>query len=237
LEPCATILITHGSSDPRPALAMTQLADRLRERQPALGTAVLECHPQPLHEQLLEIAHQPTFQHIRQINLLPLFLLPGIHVMEDLPAEVALAQDLGRERNFLMQPYLGADRQFQATLIQRLKGLDADAVVLMAHGSRRSGGNQPLESMAQAAGAHNAYWSGGVGLPDRLTALYTQGHRRIAVVPYFLSAGGITDAISAQLTPLQTEFADAKIWLEPTLDSTASFADLIWAQITTEAPR
>jgi sirohydrochlorin cobaltochelatase len=235
LESGATILITHGSSDPRPAVALAALAQALRQRQPALATAVLECHPQPLHEQMLDIVSQPTFQGIRRINLVPLFLLPGVHVMEDLPAELALAQarikHLGQDLEFCLQSYLGADRQFQAALVQRLKGLDADAGVLMAHGSRRSGGNQPLEAMAQAAGAHNAYWSGEPSLPDRLTALYSQGYRRIAVVPYFLSAGGITDAISAQITPLQAQFSDAQIWLEPTLDSTATFADLIWAQI------
>jgi sirohydrochlorin cobaltochelatase len=101
----------------------------------------------------------------------------------------------------------------------------------MAHGSRRSGGNQPLEAMAQAAGAHNAYWSVGPSLPDRLSKLYLQGHRTIAVVPYFLSAGGITDAISAQIAPFSAQFSDAQIRFEPTLDGTAEFADQIWAQI------
>jgi len=38
----------------------------------------------------------------------PLFLLPGVHVIEDIPTEVAIAQQaLGQEVKIDLRPYLG----------------------------------------------------------------------------------------------------------------------------------
>ncbi len=115
------LLVSHGSRDPRPQQATARLAELLQKKlsNAAIDTAVLELGEQPLHQQIVNFAHQlcdsklvspqRNFQLNSQTNLqvnlknhsqaisleiliLPLFLLPGVHVMEDIPHEVNLAR-------------------------------------------------------------------------------------------------------------------------------------------------
>lgn len=111
----AYLLVTHGSRDPRSQAGAETLAMQLRERfglngsaenerttvsiaaMPretceAIATAVLELGPAPLHNQIEQFAQQVAAFGVTAIKLLPLFLLPGIHVREDLPKELAQAQ-------------------------------------------------------------------------------------------------------------------------------------------------
>jgi sirohydrochlorin ferrochelatase len=74
-----------------------------------------------------------------------------------------------------------------------------EAWVLLSHGSRRPQGNAAAEAIAAQVGAVAAYWSVEPSLATCLAQLERQGKRRIGILPYVLFAGGLTDAIAAQV--------------------------------------
>ncbi|MBD2129434.1 sirohydrochlorin chelatase [Microcoleus sp. FACHB-1] len=195
---------------------------------PLVGTATLELADTPLHEQIRQFARTAVAGACNQIQLLPLFLLPGVHVREDIPAEVALAQrDLGEAVVLNMRPHVGDHPGLGRLLVSQWSGVDTDAKILLSHGSRRVGGNQPVEAVAQELGAVAAYWSVQPTLEEQIKVLVARGHKRIGILPYFLFPGGITDAIAQKLDILQTEFPTLKLTLGEPIGTTDILANLI----------
>jgi sirohydrochlorin ferrochelatase len=226
--PDAYLLVTHGSRDPRPQQAVQDLARRVAARQPGLfvETAALELQPLPLHKQIRQFSDRAFDLGMISIQVLPLFLLRGVHVMEDIPAEVELArQQLDCDRSIYLRSHLGAHPQF----VQLLAGVIAaspiahstktTAWILLAHGSRRPGGNQPVEAIA-AHLAHAdrvcvkaAYWSVAPSLDVQIQTLANAGYLHIGVVPYFLFAGGITEAIGQSIDRFRLQFPQVQFYL------------------------
>jgi len=72
-----------------------------------IGIACLELSPVPLHEQIKEFYAGAIAAGYNRLQVVP-FLLPGVHVMEDIPTEVAIAQQaLDPELKIALQPHLG----------------------------------------------------------------------------------------------------------------------------------
>jgi sirohydrochlorin ferrochelatase len=163
-----------------------------------------------------------------QIQILPLFLLPGVHVKEDIPVEVAIAQQiLGSDITLNVLPYLGYHvEKIAALLTQQMQLLSPDTWILMAHGSRRQGGNRPIEILAQQLGITPAYWSVSPHLSEQINTLIQQGSTHIGVLPYFLFTGGITDAITQLLQDYSQQFTDVKFSLAQPLDQTSVLTEL-----------
>jgi sirohydrochlorin ferrochelatase len=188
----------------------------------------LELADTPLHEQIRQFARTAVAGGCNQIQLLPLFLLPGVHVREDIPAEVALAQrDLGEAVGLNLRPHVGVHPGLGRLLASQWSGVDTDAKILLSHGSRRVGGNQPVEAMAQELGAVAAYWSVQPTLEEQIKVLVAGGHKRIGILPYFLFPGGITDAIAHKLDILHTEFPTVKLTLGEPIGTSDILANLI----------
>jgi sirohydrochlorin cobaltochelatase len=211
----AYLLVVHGSRDPRPQIAVTQLAQQLSvwlqefspQQSSHVGTAQLELGSQPLHVQIVEFAHSCG---AKKVTLLPLFLLPGVHVMEDIPAEVAIASEIGLE--LVVKPFLGTCEDLADLFALQRVDFPARSI-LVAHGSRRENGNQPVEQLAARLGLDLAYWSIAPSLVDRLVAAIDSGATEIGILLYFLFSGGITDAISESVEQVRTQFPQAKISL------------------------
>lgn len=253
----AYLLVTHGSRDPRPQAGVEQLAlllcQKLRVemltktqeltdtetltdssvgvvtvREPLVGTACLELAPLPLHEQIQQFGKYALAAGFRQIQILPLFLLPGVHVMEDIPAEVEKArQNFGANLAIEVRPYLGFHPQIGQLLTSNLNSLATDAAILLSHGSRRQGANYPVEALANQLGALAAYWSVPPSLESQVKTLLINGKRRIGILPYFLFAGGITDAIAQAVKQIKEEYPAVKFHLAEPLGANAELADLI----------
>ncbi len=225
----AYLLVSHGSRDPRPQVAAAQLAQRLAAILAVpVGAVQLECAPLPLHQQIVEFGQSlPPAPH-QPLVILPLFLLPGVHVMEDLPAEIAQAQ-ASLDRPIQVAPYLGTQAGLQQLVTAQMATLDptVDAWILLAHGSRRSQGNQPIADLAQAVGALPAYWSVAPSLESRLPELIQMGVKKIGILPYFLFAGGITDAIAQTIDELATQFPDLTLHPAEPLGTNLHLADLL----------
>lgn len=225
----AYLLVAHGSRDPRPAQAVDRLADALAPHLPdsPIATAALECHPQPLHEQLREFGDRVQ----RPIHLVPLFLLAGVHVREDIPEAVEDARSqLPAACPLHVLPYLGSDARLARVLQQRLQG-DRDAWIVLAHGSRRPGGNAAVEAAIAPLQADApivpAYWSVDPKLDRQIQQLDAAGHRRIGILPYFLCAGGITDAIARQVAEQQQTRPHLDLQLSDPLSDSPALIDVL----------
>jgi sirohydrochlorin cobaltochelatase len=220
--PSAYLLVSHGSRDPRPQIAVSQLAAQLSslDRSHLIGTAQLELAAKPLHAQIVDFAQTLVEREIDKIVILPLFLSPGVHVMDDIPAEVAIAQPELPGIKIAIAPFFGTCANLTDLFEQNRLDLPERSIVL-AHGSRRAGGNQTVERLADKLGLEPAYWSVAPSLTDspqerlrqRVTALVAQGSTEIGILPYFLFAGGITDAIGELVAKLREQFPQVRIIL------------------------
>ncbi|MBW4644849.1 MAG: sirohydrochlorin chelatase [Goleter apudmare HA4340-LM2] len=236
--PSAYLLVSHGSRDPRPEIAMQQLAALLSDKLPShnqkkfVGTACLEVSPQPLHEQIKQFAHDAT--GCDRLKIVPLFLSPGVHVMQDIPEEVALAQQaLGEDIIIDLQPYLGSHPQLTNLFAQQIATRNTAAWILLAHGSRRPGSQQPVETLATKLAGAIAYWSVPPSLESQVKELVLLGKREIAILPYFLFPGGITDAIAKSVEALKLQFPGVTFYLAEPLGTSTELAKLVWDLIDT----
>jgi sirohydrochlorin cobaltochelatase len=245
----AYLLVSHGSRDPRPEVAMQQLARlvcnklsnnyNLSSSEHLVGIAALEMSPQPLHEQIQLFAksafgdacaglRKPS-QNENFLKIIPLFLLPGVHVMTDIPAEVGLAQQaIGQDIMIELQPHLGSHPNLEKLLARQISTIKAEAWIVLAHGSRRPGSKETVEAIAASLSAVAAYWAGPGSLESRVKELVADGYKEIAILPYFLFAGGITDAIAASIEELKLQFSAVNFQLAEPLGASAELAELIW---------
>ncbi|GCL35592.1 cobalamin (vitamin B12) biosynthesis CbiX protein [Sphaerospermopsis reniformis] len=229
----AYLLVSHGSRDPRPNIAMQQLAKLLSLKLPdsehLVGIATLELNTQPLNQQIQDFAPKALAFGCKCLKIIPLFLLPGVHVMSDIPAEVELAQTaLGEKIQIEIKAYVGSHGNLAKLLTSTMATIKAEVSILLAHGSRRSGSQQPVEDIARSLGAVTAYWSVSPSLETKIKELVAAGNQQIAILPYFLFAGAITDAIAESLEKLKLKFPGVKLQLAPPLGVSAELADIIW---------
>lgn len=265
--PSAYLLVSHGSRDPRPQVAIEQLVQlisqslvssygKLRTVEKAIvgiqsrtgevgtgrailasshqplvtnvGAACLELSPLPLHQQIVEFGDRALAQGYNDLQVIPLFLLPGVHVMEDIPSEVDLAQRiLGQKLKLDLKPHLGTRPGLVHLLATQVDSSGAEAWILLAHGSRRAGSNQPVDATAKLLKALPAYWAVAPSLKSRVQELVRAGHQRIGIMPYFLFAGGITDAIALAVEQLQGQFPAVELRLAEPIGASRELADLI----------
>lgn len=257
--PSAYLLVSHGSRDPRPQIAMEQLARLVSQStarmaasdlalwnygmsphppislvapqmwEPVVGTACLELSTEPLHEQIKKFGDRAVGSGCNRLQIVPLFLLPGMHVMEDIPSSVAIAQKtLGQELKIDLRPHLGTHPGLEHILATQMAASAASCWILLAHGSRRTGSKQPVEAMAKRLGSQEAYWAMPPRLESRVKELVGAGYEKIGILPYFLFAGGITDAIAQSVEQLKVEFPGTNLLLAEPLGASAQLADLIW---------
>jgi sirohydrochlorin cobaltochelatase len=228
--PAAYLLVLHGSHDARYQTAIAQLAEDLATHLAPIAPyrlAYLECSEMPLPAQIVDFGQTIAAQGIAQIQIVPLFLLPGVHVMEDLPTAVAAADQefvtAGLPIELVVQDYLGSPDRDQTPWITQLATLfpDDETVTMrlvVAHGTKRSGGNQPIEDIACALQARTAYWFVAPSLSDEIAELAELGIRRVAILPYVLVEGALTAGIDQQIAELAKRFPRVRCDRLPALD-------------------
>lgn len=261
----AYLLVSHGSRDPRPQIALDRLAYLLdqqlvtREVCPSryqavsssqkliegattllretesirVRTATLECHPLPLHQQIIEAAYRHKTSGFSKLKIMPLFLLPGVHVQVDLPAEVEAAQSqLGNSNQLELCPYLGSSSRILEILAQKFNPDPTEVRIILAHGSRRVGGNTVIENLAHQLNAIACYWSVPPNLETVIANLDLKKSKKITILPYFLFSGSITDAIAAQVQQFQQKFPQIAFRISSPLGATPELAQLILDLVT-----
>lgn len=249
------LLVSHGSRDPRAQIASERLAfsvcqhldsprllaesssDRglspystvlLASPPPRVATAALECQERPLCEQIIDVARTALVEGCDRLVIFPLFLLAGVHVREDIPAELARAQQsLAGTIRLVLYPHLGSYRGLTQLLARQWGRFPKADRILISHGTRRSEGNRAIDRLAQSLGGSAAYWSVEPSLDDRAAAAIDRGATSIAILPYFLFAGGITDAIAQRVEQLRQQFTRVTWYLGEPLGTDPLLADLI----------
>ncbi len=250
--PSAYLLVAHGSRDPRPQIAMEQLAKLIYQHklldatkgkthpayksatnsltilEPLVDVAYLELDPLPLHEQIKQKCDRALACGYDRLQVLPLFLLAGVHVMEDIPQEVAKARQISNPKVAIdLHSHLGTHPGLIELLATQMANNTAEAWILIAHGSRRPSAKAPIEEIARKLGVFSAYWAISPKLETRVEKLVIAGYKKIGIVPYFLFAGGITDAISATVDELKIKFPDVNVQLVEPLGASNELANLI----------
>ena len=192
-------------------------------------SANLECQSLPLHQQISQLIRPLTAQGVTEVKILPLFLSPGVHVCEDLPAEIQQAQRMLRSRCRLSGlPYLGSLPLLTPWLEQCFQQYQTQPQaqrILLAHGSRRPGGNPAIAHVAQRLNAQFAFWKTEPSLDQALSQLTSPD--QVVILPYFLFAGGITDLIQTKIQQLQGEYPRLDLKLGEPLGPNPVLARLI----------
>jgi sirohydrochlorin cobaltochelatase len=234
-EPATLDGIPYSKRFPHTRLAPAD-ANKFGPAPPLVGVAMLEATALSLAEQIATFGHRAAALGVTQVVIAPLFLLPGVHVMEDLPREIATAQQrLGTTVQLHCTVHLGGYDGLQAFLAQRLSTTAAPAV-LVAHGSRQTAGNRHIEKLAAHLGVTAAFWAVAPNLETRLMELIQQGHQQLTVLPLFLFPGTITDAIMRQAEALAERFPRLRLRLLPPLGSSEILAAVITALLFAALP-
>ncbi|MGK7922461.1 MAG: sirohydrochlorin chelatase [Trichodesmium sp.] len=267
-------LVSHGSRDPRSRRQLQLLAKILYRKiitelsrsnnldiwqcPQLIGTGVLELGPKCLHEQIEDFWKYTRSLNINQLKIIPLFLLPGVHVTEDIPAQIELFEEklkgasldmiVGQEktynrsedylqRNTSVQinlcPYVGVHRDMTNLLGKKIIPVDADAWIIVSHGSRRPGSNEVVEKIALSLASScdvfvcTAYWSVPPDLKSRVEMLVAQGYGKIGILPYFLFKGGMTDAIADRVNEFALVYPTVKFHLTEPIGATEELAKLV----------
>ncbi len=256
LENTAYLLVYHGSRDPRPHQEVSWLAQQVRQKlevggvastkresaavltqppQPLVYTAALELAELSLEDAIAQIGSQIIAKGITCLKVMPLFLLPGVHVREDIPSAIAQAsQQLSPQLQIQLTSYLGES----CLMAQQLTNSTVDpvrlkttwpqsATIIVSHGSRRKGGNRPILQLANQLGATTAYWSVSPTLHEQIATLVEQGKQAIYILPYFLFPGGITDAIAQEVEWLKQQFPSVQLEVGPPLSRCISLTEVI----------
>lgn len=204
---------------------------------PLVGTATLEAAEHSLAEQIVQFADRIATQDVQQIVIVPLFLLAGVHVKEDLPDEIATArQQLPSGPQISCLPYLGSHRQFKHYVAGRLAKTKADRCVLLAHGSRRPAGNRAIQQLGKVLDTDVAFWSVAPDLETQVYNLMQQGHQHIAIAPFFLFPGSITDAITHRTEQIAEHLPKLALRLLSPLGTSSDLSKVI-AEIVSTVPR
>lgn len=234
----ATLLITHGSPDPRAQAAAHQLTQWVQQAigdggHPLIGLASLEQAELPLYEQICQFGAAATQAGYNRLQLFPLFLLPGVHVMEDIPAALRQAQRmLGKDVIIELRAYLGAYSGLVNLLQTRLAAVTGIPRILLAHGSRLASAQQQVAAIAQAIQAQPAYLTATstAAYPDLATCLHALAATTVGpvvILPYALFEGKMTAAIAHQVAALAPTFPRLQLQVESALGTDLDLATLI----------
>ncbi|MGB2925129.1 MAG: sirohydrochlorin chelatase [Limnothrix sp.] len=207
-----SVVVVHGSYSEAYRREFTALMAQVQAQvdHPILG-AYLECTELTLTAAIARFLQQQASTAERQLHILPLFLSPGVHVREDIPAAIAPLMSKFPAVKIKVLDYLGAEGRLAPFLEPQFAKYPAAKRVLLAHGSRRTGANPKIETFARSLQAITAYWATAPNLTEAIATM--TDHRAICVIPYFLFSGKIPAAIAEQVQQLQQDYPQTEFHL------------------------
>jgi sirohydrochlorin ferrochelatase len=250
----AHLLVAHGSRNSDYQMSLQKLAhlvrQQLRQKEgetqlntsennqfevkqtsgglPLIDTAYLELGGLSLSEAMVNFAYLALSQNYQFVKIIPLFLLSGVHLREDIPAQLKLArQELKDRIDLELMPHLGSYQSLVKLLQQQFRQLPSQKRILLAHGSCLATGNQKCEQIAAQLEAELAYWSISPSLAEKVASLRELGIQSIAIIPYFLFEGKITQAIASQIEYLQKQYPQLQLLGGKPLGATRELANVI----------
>ena len=194
------VLTAHGSVDPRSSATTNAVAAQILRLRPGVDVRVAFCEKStPNLADVLARLRGPAV-------VTPLLLAGAYHARVDIPAIVA---ESGAD--VLQADTLGEDPRLVEVLRQRVAELDAvhpdrdraqDGVLVVAVGSTHASANARTASLAdmlsgQWAQVRVAYATGPQpSVAEGIEELRAAGARRIALAPWFIAPGRITDRVA-----------------------------------------
>jgi sirohydrochlorin ferrochelatase len=114
----AVLLMAHGSRIAEANDAVREIASMVKDMTdfPIVEAAFREQHLPNIQQGIVACAAQGA----ERIILMPYFLYMGAHVREDLPAEMAVAQQRYPHIEFVMGRHLGAHRKLAEVVVERI---------------------------------------------------------------------------------------------------------------------
>jgi len=206
----ALVLTAHGSADPRAAANTHAVADQIRLLRPSLDVRVAFCEKSaPNLLDVLTALDGPAV-------VTPLLLANAYHARVDIPEIIASAQAGSAQAGYahpdiLRADTLGEDPRLVHVMRQRLDELNVEldrddvGVLVVAVGSTHAEANAGTATLADAM-AHGTRWAGvrvvyatgpAPSVADGIAELRHLGARRIALAPWFIAGGRITDRVAA----------------------------------------
>ena len=206
----ALVLTAHGSADPRAAANTHAVADQVRLLRPSLDVRVAFCEKStPNLLDVLTALDGPAV-------VTPLLLANAYHARVDIPEIIAEAQAGSAQAGYahpdiLRADTLGEDPRLVHVMRQRLDELNVEldrddvGVLVVAVGSTHAEANAGTATLADAM-AHGTRWAGvrvvyatgpAPSVADGIAELRHLGARRIALAPWFIAGGRITDRVAA----------------------------------------
>lgn len=193
------ILTAHGSADPRSAANTHAIAGHLRRLSPDIDVRVAFCEQNTpnLADVLTDVPSGAV--------VVPLLLASAYHARVDIPELIATAGvDVRRAE------VLGADPRLLQVLRGRLSALGVSrfdaglGVVLVGVGSSHADANAGTAAVAQSL-AVGTRWAGvevafatrpHPSVPEAVERLRDRGATSVAIAPWFLAHGRITDRVA-----------------------------------------
>ena len=192
------VLTAHGSADPRSAVVTHAVAEEIRRLRPNLDVRVAFCErSEPNLVDVLAGLDGPGV-------VTPLLLASAYHARVDIPAMIAESQ-----ADVLQADTLGEDPRLVEVLRHRLAPLTTGrrevGVLVVAVGSSHADANGRTAALGDALAADGhwtavqvAYATGPQpSVADGIAALRERGARHIAIAPWFIAPGRITDRVAA----------------------------------------
>lgn len=210
------MLTAHGSADPRAAANTHAVAEQIRQLRPILDVRVAFCEKStPNLRDVLTTLDGPAV-------VTPLLLANAYHARVDIPEIIAEVQAGSAHADILRADTLGEDPRLVQVMRQRLAELDIDldrddtGVLVVAVGSSHAEANAGTATLADAlargtrwAGVRVAYATGPApSVADGIDELRHLGARRIALAPWFIAGGRITDRVVAIATAANIPMAE-----------------------------
>lgn len=150
----------------------------------------------------------------KRITIIPVFLLPGVHANQDIPALIDQAKKLYSTCLFYYGEPLGCDDVMVSILRERLEkcgfsGGEAEVVLLVGHGSREPAASDEFERLAgQLSEALNketkvAYLTTAPFYEERVQEMLAKGISKVYILPFLLFSGGFTRKMEKNLEPVR----------------------------------
>lgn len=117
------VLLGHGSraSHDEANLFLVEMAGAVRGR---LGTAVVEpafMNPKSRRPGLSEALEAVVSRGVRHVVVVPVFLTQGVHLGEDIPAEMARVRERHRGIEIVLADHLGNDPRLVEIVMDRIR--------------------------------------------------------------------------------------------------------------------
>ena len=216
----AAILVGHGSLRKASGAAMIRLAALLRKEGtfPVATAGFLNFSKPTFMDAVKRCAHKGA----TDIFVQPYFLISGYYVKVGLPK--LLAEAKAAYPNVTLHLAEAFDDHPALVELTHKRALaadpDADALLLMAHGSPHEKANAPIKRVAESLRSHYSQTQLGfmeINTPtiaEAAALLREKSAKRIVAAPYFLQLGGhVAEDLPEAVATAQAEHPDMRITL------------------------